>query len=183
VSARRLAAFGGEERPKEGGEHRLLLAAGVAQGLAQEWTEQRCQEQPSLADRLLEAGGGVGGDQLHSAQAALDERTKEPRTPPSPPRPRRGRSPPGSRTRALIGEHEALTHDTAAVADLLDLGVHSLVGVATIQRLRKEGLHPLVEALVDAQTSLWTSAARATQPPGRPSWWRRWPPMPLARPT
>ena len=39
---------------------------------------QRCQGQPSTcADRLLQPGVGVGDDQLHAGQAALDQAAQE----------------------------------------------------------------------------------------------------------
>ena len=94
----------------------------------------------------------VEDDELHPAEAALDERAQE-------------RAPEGLRLGLAdvegdhlpvarlvhpVGEHERLPDDAARVAHLLHLGVEPEVGVAALERAASEGLHLLVQALADA---------------------------------
>ena len=94
----------------------MLLAAGVAERLAQEVDATALPGAAEhLPDRLLEAGVRIGDDELHSAQAALDQVAKE-------------AAPEGLGLRLAdvegdhlpiaglvhpVGEHEALAHDPA----------------------------------------------------------------------
>src|SRR6266536_5274629 len=98
-----------------------------------------------LADRLLQAGVGVGDDQLDAAEAALDERAQE-----AAPEGLRlcladveGDHLPVAGLVDAVGEHEALAQDAAAVPYLLDLGVQPQVRVAALERPVAE--RPLVE--------------------------------------
>jgi hypothetical protein len=114
--AGRLAGLGAEERAQKGGDHALLVLAHVPERLAQEVDGASLPGTPEhLADRLLEAGVRVGDDQLHAAQAALNERAQE-------------GAPEGLRLGLAdvegdhlpiaglvhaVGEHERLAHDAA----------------------------------------------------------------------
>src|SRR5262245_32898834 len=104
-----------------------------------------------LRDRRLQAGVRIGDDQLHPAQAALDQAAQE--------------AAPEWLRFALadieadhlpvaglvhrIREHERLGHDPAAVSDFLDLGVQPEVGVAALERPVAERLHLLVQTGAD----------------------------------
>jgi len=76
--ARLLAAVGAEDRPEQRGQHRLLLAPRVPQRFTQEVDRTALPGAAEhLADRLLQPGVRIGDDQLHAAQAALDQRAQE----------------------------------------------------------------------------------------------------------
>ena len=104
-----------------------------------------------LADRLLEAGVGVGDDQLHAGEAALDEAAQEA----APERFGLGLADVEADHLAVaglvhgVGEHQRLADDAAAVADLLDLGVEPQVRVAALERPVAERVDLLVEAGAD----------------------------------
>jgi hypothetical protein len=101
-----------------------------------------------LRDRLLQASVRVGDDQLPAAEATRDQRAQE-AAPERPPRRRRVRSLAVAGLVHAVGEHERLAHDTARVADLLDLGIEPQVGVAVFKRPVAEGVDLLVEILTD----------------------------------
>ena len=94
----------------------------------------------------------VRDDQLHAAQAALDQAAQEAA-------PERfglaladieADHLPVARLVDGIGEHERLLHDPAAVADLLNLGVQPQVRVAALERPIAERVHLLVQAGADS---------------------------------
>ncbi len=117
-------------------------------------TEQRCQGPAEhLRDCLLQAGVGVGDDQLDAREAALDERAQE-----AAPEGLRLALPdiegdhlPVARLVDAIGEHERLAHNAATIADLLDLRIEPEVGVAALERAVAEGVDLLVQTLADAR--------------------------------
>ncbi|GIU95168.1 MAG: hypothetical protein KatS3mg012_1625 [Gaiellaceae bacterium] len=72
------AVFGIEQWTQERREHRLLLAAGVAERLAQDVHRAAPPGTAEhLRDRLLQPRVRVGHDQLDALKAALDERAQE----------------------------------------------------------------------------------------------------------
>src|SRR5215211_2174657 len=147
-----VAAVGAEERAQQRGQHRLLLAAGVAQCFAQEVDAAALPgAAEQLRDRLLQTGVRVGDDQLHAAEAALDQAAQE-------------AAPEGLRLGLAdverdhlavagvvhaIGEHQRLAHDAARVAHLLDLRVQPQVRIAALERAVAEGVDLLVETGAD----------------------------------
>jgi hypothetical protein len=75
---RRVAVVGVEDQPDQRGKHRLLLAAGVAERLAEEVHAAALPGATEhLSDRLLQARVRVGDDQPHPAQATLDQAVHE----------------------------------------------------------------------------------------------------------
>ena len=96
---------------------------------------------------------GVGDDQLHAAEAALDQTAQE--------------AAPEGFGLALadveadhltvaglvhgVGEHQRLWHHAAAVSDLLDLGVQPQVRVTALERPVAKRVDLLVQALADAR--------------------------------
>src|SRR6266545_543980 len=151
--ARLLARLDVEDRPDQRGQHRLLLAAGVPERLAQEmdgaalpWTAEH------LRDRILQAFVRVGDDELYAGEAALDQRAEE-----VPPERLRLALPAvkadhlaSTRLVDAMRDHQTLAHDTAAIADLLHLRVQPQVRVTALQRPRPERFDLLVEASADA---------------------------------
>ena len=105
-----------------------------------------------LADRLLEALVGVGDNQLHPGQPALDQVAQE-------------LAPEGlgfalaavepdhlapARLVHAVRDHQALADDAAAVAHLLHLGIEPQVGIAALERAAAEGVDLFVETGADA---------------------------------
>src|SRR4029077_7992909 len=104
-----------------------------------------------LVDRLLQPGMRVGDDELHPGQAALDQATEEA----APERFRLGLADIEADHLAIaglvdaVGEHERLAHDTATVANLLDLGIEPQIGVAALERPVAKRVDLLIKALTD----------------------------------
>jgi hypothetical protein len=104
-----------------------------------------------LGDRLLQAGVSIGDDQSDTGQSALDQAAQEA----APERLRLGLADVEADHLAVaalvhrVGEHQALAHDAAAVADLLHLRVQPQVGVAALERPVAEGVDLLVQAGAD----------------------------------
>ena len=150
--ARASEVLGVEDGANQSGQETVLVAAGVAQAVAQEVhgaaLPRRAQD---LSDRILQAFVGVGDDQLHTDQPARDERAHEV----GPERLGFGLTdveaddlPPAGLVHTVGNDH-ALANDAAAVADLLDLAVEEQIGVAALQRPRAERLDLLIEPGAD----------------------------------
>jgi hypothetical protein len=76
--ARGVAVVGVEDRPQERGDHPLLVFAHVPERLAEEVDRAALPGAvQGLRDRGLQAGVGVGDDQLRPGQAALDQAAEE----------------------------------------------------------------------------------------------------------
>ena len=113
---------------------------------------QRCQGAvQGLRDRGLQAGVGVGDDQLRPGQAALDQAAEEA----FPERLRLALADveadhlPVAALMDGVGEHQCFRHHAAAVTDLLDLGIKPQIRVAALERPVPERLHLLIETLAD----------------------------------
>jgi hypothetical protein len=132
----------------------VLILAGVAEAVPEEVDGAALPgHRDHLGDRRLQALVGIGDGELHAHQATGDEPTQE--------------LGPESFRLALahlhadhlasaglvhaMGDHQALAHDPAPVADLLDLGVEPQVGVAALERALPERLDLVIQALADAR--------------------------------
>ena len=143
---------GVEDRPDQRGQQAVLVAAGVAEAVAQEVHGAALPgAAEDLGDRGLQAGVRVADGELDADQAALDEAAEEV----GPERlglgladiDREDLAPAGLMD--AVGDHQRLVDHAAAVADLLDLGVQEQVRVGALQRPRPERLDVLVERLAD----------------------------------
>ena len=100
-----------------------------------------------LRDRRLQARVRVGDRELDADQAARDQRAQEL----APERLGLGLADVEAEDLAPAGlvdavrDDDALVHDAAAVADLLDLGVEEQIRVAALQRPLAERLDVLIE--------------------------------------
>jgi hypothetical protein len=151
--ARLVERVGVEERADQRAQQPVLIAAGMAEAVAQEVHGAALPRRAEgLGDRVLQPLVSVGDDQLHADQAAGDQAPDELR-------PERlglrladvqaDDLPPAGLVHA-VGDDHALALHPATVTHLLHLGVEEQVQVAALQRPGAKRLDLLVQAGADA---------------------------------